>query len=129
MDLPPFIVPLAAALLGAGGGGGIVIAYLNRKPALIKAEAEAEASANDQWRQLLTETRAELQTVRSESEKIRASYYGLLGAFVEFRNHVRTEVARVTVAMDRKAYEDAAAQLEALGRHVAGVRLPTEPRT
>ena len=129
MDISHVITAAVSALIGTGGGAGIVVAYLNRKPALIKAEAEAEATANDQWRQLLTETRAELQTVRSESEKIRASYYGLLGAFVEFRNHVRTEVARVTVAMDRKAYEDAAAQLEALGRHVAGVRLPTEPRT
>lgn len=126
MDITHLITAGVGAVIGGGGVAGIVIAWLNRKPGLIKAEAEAEATANDQWRQLLAETRSELQTVRSESEKIRASYYGLLGAFVEFRNHVRTEVARVTVALDRKAYEDAAAQLEALGRHVAGVKLPTE---
>ncbi len=116
-DLPPLVVALAAALLGAGGGGGIVIAWLNRKPDLIKAQTAAKGATVAEWHQLYNQT-------KSESEKIRASYYGLLGTFVEFRNHVRTEVATVAVALDRKAYEEAAAQLEALGRHVASVKVP-----
>jgi hypothetical protein len=133
VELPPFVIPLISAVLGAGGGGAIVIAWLNRKPGLITAESQADAATVKQWSELytqarstLSETRVELAQVRSESEKIRSSYYGLLGTFVEFRNYVRTEISGIVVRLDQKDYDAASAQLETLGRHVAGVKLPTE---
>ncbi len=120
------LIPYAVTALGAGGVGGIIIAVVNRKPGLITAKSKADAATVKEWRDLYNDTKAELSRLQSESEKIRASYYGLLGTFVEFRNHVRTELSGVIVNLDRKEIESARAQLETLGRHVAGVRLPTE---
>lgn len=127
------ISSILGAILGAGGVGAILIAWLNNRPKLrvgtiarAKLDAENDRTATEEWRLLFNEARADLNAIRVERERIEQSYYGLLGLFVQFRNHVSNEVSDIGVLLDRKELEPAQVRLAALGRHVSKLRFPHE---
>lgn len=136
----PTIVLFVGAILGSGGIGAVLNSWVQNRPKIQRnridqaaAAAAVEETATEAWRKIAQEARAELEAAkaerlatRAEADNVRSSYYGLLGLFVQFRNHVHTEVSDIGVLIDRKEVESAQERLEALGRHVSGLRLPTE---
>ena len=125
-----------AIVLGALGIiGAIVTGIIRALPSRrqndieqAKLNAQSERTATEEWRTLFNETRVELTTARTERERIEQSYYGLLGLFVQFRNHVSNEVSDIGVLLDRKELETAQDRLARLGRHISKLRFPHEDK-
>lgn len=137
MRLGNLDIRTAVVIAGAIGAtiAAFVTALIRNRPQIQRNRLDAQESATSAWRALAEEARAELDAAKrehkaaaAEREKIVKSYYGLLGTFLEFRDHILSEVTGVSYLLDQKEYSAAQARLEALGRHASGIHVPRAPR-